>query len=64
MTVGVYNVKEAHNVRVVHLFEEGDLANCGGWDSFVFRFQADFLQGYDAASMGEVAGFVDNAVSS
>ena len=63
MAVGVDDVEETDDVGVVHFFEEGDFADGGGGDAFVFGFEADFLQGDDALVWGgEVAGFVDYAV--
>lgn len=64
VSVGVHDVEEADDVGVVHLFEEGDLADGGGGDAFIFGFEADFLEGYNAAAVQEVAGFVDDSVGS
>lgn len=64
VAVGVHNVEEADDVGVVHLFQEGDLADGGGGDSFIFGFETDFLEGYNAATVQEVAGFVDDSVGS
>lgn len=64
VSVGVHDVEEADDVGVVHLFEEGDLADGGGRDAFIFGFEADFLKGYNTATVQEVAGFVDNSVGS
>ena len=63
MSIRMNDVEETHNVRVVHLFEQGDFADCGTGDAFIFGFETDFLEGYDAViGGGEVAGFVDYAV--
>jgi hypothetical protein len=65
VTVGVYDVEEADDVRVVHLLEEGDLADGGGGDALIFGFKTDLLEGDNALVLGgEVARLVDNSVSS
>jgi hypothetical protein len=51
VAVGVHDVEEADDVGVVHLFEEGDLADGGGGDAFIFGFEANFLEGYNAAAV-------------
>lgn len=33
------------DVGVLEALQEGDLSNCGTWDSIVFLLKADFLQG-------------------
>jgi hypothetical protein len=38
MTVGVDDIEQLNDIRVVHLFEERDLANGGTWDAFIFGF--------------------------
>jgi hypothetical protein len=43
VAVGVYDVEQPHNVRVVHLLEQRDLADGGGRDAFILSFQADLL---------------------
>lgn len=63
MTVGVHNVEQTDDVRVDHLLEEGNLADGGGGDAFVFGFETDLLQRDDAlVGRGQVAGFVYDAV--
>ncbi len=62
VAVGVDDVEEAHDVRVAHLFQEGDFADRGAGDAFVFGFEPDLLERHDAGWVGEVAGFVDNSV--
>lgn len=65
MAVGVYDVQQADNVGVVHLLEQGDLANGGRGDALIFGFEADLLEGDDALVLGgEVARLVDNSISS
>jgi len=49
VAVGVHDVEESHDVWVVHLLEERDLANGGAGYAFIFGFEADFLEGYDSA---------------
>ena len=63
VAVGVHDVEQAHDGVVVHLFEQGDLADGGAGHAPVFGLQADLLQRDDAVVRGrEVAGFVDDAV--
>ena len=63
MAVGMDNIKEAEDGRVVHLFEEGDFADCSRGDAFIFGFEANLLQGDDAlVRCAEVACFVDDSV--
>jgi hypothetical protein len=63
VAVGVDDVEEAHDVRVVHFLEKRDLTNGSGRDTFIFSFEADLLEG-DNALIGsaQVEGFVDNTV--
>ena len=49
VAVGVDDVEEADDVGVFHLFEEGDLADGGGGDAFIFGLETDLLEGDDAA---------------
>lgn len=44
VAVGVDNVEEAHDVHVVHFFEEGDFADGGRGDAFVFGFETDLFE--------------------
>ncbi len=62
VAVGMDNVEQAHNGRVAHLFEQGDLADGGGRHALVLGLEADLLQGHDATAIVEVAGLVDHAV--
>ena len=63
VAVGVDDVEEAHDVRVVHFLEKRDLTNGSGRDTFIFGFEADLLEG-DNALIGsaQVEGFVNNTV--
>lgn len=62
MAVGVDNVQQLYNIGVLHLFEEGDLANGGTWDTLIFGFETDLLESDDTIGMVELAGLVDNTV--
>jgi hypothetical protein len=63
VTIGVHDIEETNNVLIIHLFEQGDLANGGRGDTFIFGFEADFLESDNAVVLGgEVAGFVDDSV--
>lgn len=62
VAVGVDDVEQAYDVGVIHFLEQGDFADGGGGDAFVFGFETDFLEGDNAAGVREVFGFVDYAV--
>jgi len=62
VAVGVDDIEEADDVWVLELLEEGDLANGGGGDAFIFGLETNLLQGNDAAAIEEVAGLVDDTV--
>lgn len=63
VAVGVDNVEQAHNVWVVHLFEERDLADGGGRDAFILGLQANLLERDNAlVRSAQVDGFVDDTV--
>jgi len=47
---------------MVHFFEKGDFTNGGRRNTFIFCFEANLLQGDDAAGMGEIFGFVDDSI--
>ena len=62
VAVGVHDVKEAHDVDVVHFLKERDLADCGGGDPLVFGFETDLLKSDNTIVGEEVAGFVYDAI--
>ena len=62
LAVGVDDVEELDDIGVRHFFEEGDFADGGGGDAFVFGFEADLFEGHDAVVVAEVFGAVDDAV--
>ena len=63
VAVGMDNVQQANNIRIVHFLEQGNLANGRGGDSFILGLQTNFLQGDDAlVGSAEVASLVDNTV--
>jgi hypothetical protein len=65
VAVGVYDVEEADNVGVVHLFEERDLADGSRGDALILGFETNLLEGDNALVLGgEVAGLVDNTICS
>jgi hypothetical protein len=53
-----------NNVRVSHLFEEGDFADGGARNALVFGFESDLLQGNDSSAISKVPSFVHDAVRS
>jgi len=63
VAIGVDNVEQLHDVRVAHLLEQRDLADGGRRNALIFGFEADLLQRDDAPVVGEVAGLVDDTVS-
>ena len=62
MAVGVDDIQQAHNVWVFQLLEQRDLSDRRRRNAFILGFEADLLEGDDAARVGEVARFVDDAV--
>ena len=63
VAIGVDDVEKADNVRVVHLLEEGNLTNGGGWDTLILSLEADLLESDNASIIEEIAGLVNNSVS-
>lgn len=62
MSIGMYDVEESHDIWVIHLFEQGNFADgCAGY-SFIFGFETNLLQSYNAARIHKVASFVDNSI--
>lgn len=63
VAVGVHNVEQAHNVRVVHLLEQRDLADGRRRHALVLGLEADLLERHDALVLGgEVARLVYDTV--
>ena len=62
VAVGMDDIKETHDGRVPHLFEQRDLSDGGRRDTLIFGLEANLLQGNNAAAIVEVAGFVNNAI--
>jgi uncharacterized protein (UPF0212 family) len=63
VAVGVHDVEQPHDVGVVHLLEQRDLADSRRRDAFIFGLKADLLEGDDALVLGgEVLGLVDDSV--
>lgn len=63
MTVGVNNIQEADDVWVVKFSQDGNLADGGTGNALVFSLETDLFEGDDAAIVAEIAGFVDNTIS-
>lgn len=63
MTVGMNNVEQSNDVGVAHLLEERDLPDGGAGDALIVGFEADLLEGDNAAVVGEIAGLVNDTVS-
>jgi hypothetical protein len=63
VAVGVHDVEQADNVRVVHLLEERDFADRRRRDALIFGLEADLLERDDALVLGrEVLGLVDDSI--
>ena len=63
LAVGLDAVLELHNVVVLELSEEADLAQRRRGDALVLDLESDPLQGHDLIGL-PVLGFVDDAVRS
>jgi hypothetical protein len=64
VAVGVDDVEQAHNVGIVHLLEQRNLADGRGRDALILGFEPDLLEGEDALVLcRQVLCLVDDAVS-
>lgn len=63
MAIGVDDVEEADDVWVIHLLEEGNLADRGGWNTLILSLEADLFESDNASVVEEIAGLVNNSVS-
>lgn len=63
VAIGVDDVEEADDVWVVHLLEEGNLTDGGGWNTLILSLKADLLESDNASIVEEIAGLVNNSVS-
>ena len=65
VAVGVHDVQQADDVRVVHLLEQGDLTDGGRRHALIFGLETNLLKRNNALVLScEVAGLVDNSVGS
>lgn len=64
VAVCVDNVEQLDNVRVMHFFEQRDLADGGAGNAFIFGLQSDLLQSNYAVGMVQFSGLVDDTVGS
>lgn len=64
VAVGMDNVQQSHDVRIVHFFQQGDFTDRRAGNALIFRLQSDLLQGDNAVGMGELAGLVNDAIRS
>ena len=63
VAVGVDDVEEADNVRVVHFLEQRNLADGGGRDTLVLSLETNLLQRNNAlVGSAQVESLVDNTV--
>lgn len=62
VAIGVDDVVEVDDVRIIHFLEKGDLANGSARDALVLGFQADLLQCDHTVWMGQIASLVDDTV--
>lgn len=63
MAIGMDNIQQLDDVGVLHLLEEGNLANCSAGDALIFGFESNLLQGNDTVGVIEFTGLVDHTVS-
>lgn len=63
VAIGVHDVEEADNVRVIHLLEQRDFADGGGGHAFIFGLKTNLLESNDALVLGgKIASLVHNTV--
>ena len=62
VSIRVYDVEQANNVRVLHLLQQGDLSDGSTGDTLIFGFQADLLESNNSGWMGKIPSFVDNTI--
>jgi hypothetical protein len=63
VAVGVNNIQEADDVGVVQFSQDGNLADGGAGNAFVFGLETDLFESDNAAIVAKITGFVDNAIS-
>jgi hypothetical protein len=64
VAIGMDNVEKADNVGIIHLLEQRDLANSCAGNTFVFGFEANFLESDDPMiRCSKVSGLIDNSIS-
>jgi hypothetical protein len=56
------DVQQLNNVRVLHFFEQRDLADSGARDTFIFGLESYFFQSDNTARVVQLAGLVDDTV--
>lgn len=56
------DVEETDNVGILHFLEEGDLANGCAGNTFIFGFEADFLECDNAPIVEKIACLEDDTV--
>jgi hypothetical protein len=64
VTVGVDNVEQLNDVGILHLLEQGDLADGSARNAFIFSLETDLLQGDDTVGVVQFASLVDDTVCS
>ena len=63
VAVGMDNVEQADNVRVVHFLEQGHLTDGGGWDALILGPEANLLERNNAlVGSAQVESLVDDTV--
>ena len=62
VAVGVHDVEQPHDVRVVHLLQQRDLADRRRRHALVLGLEPDLLECHDASAVQQVARLVDHAV--
>lgn len=62
VAVRVNNVQQPYDVGIIHLLEQGDLADRCAGHSLIFGLESYLLQGDDSVGVGEFAGFVHHTI--
>jgi hypothetical protein len=64
VAISVDDVQQLHDVGVLHLLEQGDLADGCAGDTLIFGLETDLFQSDDTVGRVQFAGLVDDTVRS
>ena len=62
VAIGMNNVEQTDDVGVAHLLEEGDLSDGSAGNTLILGLETDFLQSYNATTIGKIPSFIDDTV--